>query len=297
MKKLIALFLGIHFFMTFLQAQMTSRIPKQESPLQSLDLSVNRVNYLHQYFPELNGAGMIISLKENRFDSLDLDLLGKKIPSASSDFRFATHATQMATILSGLGNTSKLGRGVAPKSWLSSTSFLNLFPEPIAYYRDAGISVQNHSYGLEVENFYGVEAAAYDKMVFENPGILHVFSAGNKDNDNEKIGPYEAVPDFANLTGTFKMAKNILTVGSVDAFLNPESGSSRGPAYDGRVKPELVAFGEGGTSGAAAIVSGVSILLQQAFWQQNGRLPSTALLRSILVNSADDLETPGPASK
>jgi len=46
---------------------------------------------------------------------------------------------------------------------------------------------------------------------------------------------------------------------------NVLSPSSRGPAYDGRVKPELVAFAEDGSSGAAAIVSGISLVAQQTY--------------------------------
>ena len=38
------------------------------------------------------------------------------------------------------------------------------------------------------------------------------------------------------------MAKNIITVGHIDSLGNVLSLSSRGPAYDGRIKPELVAF-------------------------------------------------------
>ena len=59
------------------------------------------------------------------------------------------------------------------------------------------------------------------------------------------------------------MAKNILTVGATDSFSIVAALSSKGPAHDGRVKPELVAFGEDGSSGAAALVSGTSLLLQQ----------------------------------
>lgn len=294
MKKIIATLIGTLSFTFFLKAQTQSRIPAQESPIETLDLSVNRVNYLHQYFPNLDGNGLIVSLKEYRFDSLDLDLLGKRIPSPFSAARVETHATQMATILGGHGNTFKTGKGVAPEVWFSSANFLNLNPEPLDYYLQSGVSVQNHSYGLGIENFYGAEAEAYDNMVYHNPTILHVFSAGNMGEATENMGPYAGVPNFANLTGTFKMAKNVLTVGAVDAFLKPESASSKGPAYDGRIKPELVAYGEDGTSGSAAIVSGLSVLLQQAYSLQYEQLPSVALLRSILINSADDLGTPGP---
>jgi hypothetical protein len=278
----------------FLQAQVKLRIPTQESPIEDLDLSVNRINYLHQYFPQLDGNGLIASIKEYRFDSLDLDLLGKLIPSSSSTARTENHSTQMATILGGRGNSFITGKGVAPEAWLSSTSFLNLSPEPLSYYEQAGIRVQNHSYGLGIENFYGLEAREYDDLVYNNPSLLQVFSAGNMGESTSDEGLYQGIPNYANLTGTFKMAKNVLTVGAVNDSLRVEERSSRGPAYDGRIKPELVAYGEDGTSGSAAIVSGVGILLQQAYLEQQGSFPSVALLRSILINSADDLLNPGP---
>lgn len=294
MKKKLAILISVLLITFLLKAQTDTRIPSLESPIEGLDLSVNRINYLHQYFPSLNGNGLIVSLKEYRFDSLDLDLLGKKVPSPFSTSRVDPHATQMATILGGHGNTFKTGQGVAPEVWFSSTSFLNLSPEPLSYYDQAGISVQNHSYGLGIENFYGLEAQEYDDLVFERPSLLQVFSAGNMGEATSDSGRYAGIPQFANLTGTFKMAKNVLTVGALDNTLQVEQRSSRGPAYDGRIKPELVAYGEDGTSGAAAIVSGVGALLQQAYLEQKGSFPSAALVRSILLNSADDLLQPGP---
>jgi len=74
----------------------------------------------------------------------------------------------------------------------------------------------------------------------------------------------------------------------MDSLGNILSPSSRGPAYDGRIKPELAAFAEDGSSGAAAIVSGISLVLQQAYKELNGDLPSAALVKAILLNSADD---------
>src|SRR5204863_2806673 len=66
----------------------------------------------------------------------------------------------------------------------------------------------------------------------------------------------------------------------------------RGPAYDGRLKPELVAFGEDGSSGAAALVSGTALLLQQLYKQITGVLPPNSLVKAILINSADDVGNP-----
>jgi hypothetical protein len=91
------------------------------------------------------------------------------------------------------------------------------------------------------------------------------------------------------------MAKNIITVGATDSFANVELLSSRGPAFDGRVKPELVAFGQDGSSGAAALVSGTAILIQQAFKNQHqDSLPPASLVKAALINGADELGSPGP---
>ena len=71
------------------------------------------------------------------------------------------------------------------------------------------------------------------------------------------------------------------------------TASSKGPAFDGRIKPELVAFGEDGSSGAAAMVSGSAALVQQAYKMQNGRVPSAASAKAVLLNSATDVATKG----
>jgi hypothetical protein len=82
-------------------------------------------------------------------------------------------------------------------------------------------------------------------------------------------------------------------VGAIDSFYQVSPLSSKGPAYDGRIKPELVAFGEDGSSGAAAMVSGSALLVQQAYKLKYGHMPSAAITKSILVNSADDVGTKG----
>jgi Subtilase family/Secretion system C-terminal sorting domain len=177
---------------------------------------------------------------------------------------------------------------------MQSVSFTNLMPEPDTYYNSQHISVQNHSYGTGIENFYGADAAAYDASVVNNPVLLHVFSSGNS-GTAASSGPYTGITGMANLTGSFKMAKNVLVVGAADSVSNIEALSSKGPAYDGRIKPELVAFGQDGSSGAAAIVSGIALLLQHAYKQQhNDSLPPAALVRAILINTADDAGPKGP---
>ncbi|HEY0355333.1 MAG TPA: S8 family peptidase, partial [Flavisolibacter sp.] len=123
---------------------------------------------------------------------------------------------------------------------------------------------------------------------------IHVFSSGNAGTSAATTGNYAGIQQFANLTGNFKQAKNILTVGSVDSAGQLMPLSSKGPAFDGRIKPELVAYGEDGSSGAAATVSGVALLLQHLYRNLNNVLPSSSLVKSILLNSADDISNPHP---
>ncbi|MEZ4827696.1 MAG: S8 family peptidase [Bacteroidia bacterium] len=271
-----------------------NRTPEGELSVSDFDLSVNEVDYLSSQFPDLDGSGMVFNLKESRYDSTDVDLAGRYIPTAQSTAFINVHATTIASMIAGAGNSYYTGKGVAPAAMHTSASFYNLLPEPRAYYDNYGISVQNHSYGIGVESYYGAEAAAYDHMIYHDGRLIHVFSAGNAGLSEAEEGPYAGLQGFANLTGNFKMAKNLLTVGSVDSFLTMETLSSHGPAHDGRVKPELVAYGEGGSSGAAGITSGVSLLIQQAYKQSHDSLPAAELVKAALLNGAQDLLTTGP---
>jgi hypothetical protein len=268
--------------------------PAEELQINTLDLSVNKINLLHSKSPLLNGNGLVVSIKENKPDTTDIDLTGRYIPNPLAATIINAHATIMATMAAGAGNSYYLGKGVAWGANITSSNFTNLLPDPDQNYTQNNITVQNHSYGVGIENFYGADAAAYDASALTNDKLLFVFSAGNSGTATPSTGNYAGMAGVANLTGSFKMAKNIITVGSVDSFSNVVAPSSKGPAYDGRIKPEMVAYGEDGSSGAAALVSGTSIVLQQAYKNNNGgSLPPSYLVKAILLNSADDVSTPG----
>ncbi len=260
--------------------------PTEELTTGYLDLSVNKLNYAQFRFPAIRGNNVIASVKEQQFDTTDIDYAGRYINSGAGAPAVTTHAAAMATALAGAGNTSPAARGAAPAALVTSTSFASLLPEADAYYGLFKISIQNHSYGTAPENYYGAEAAAYDQSVATNPELVHVFSAGNAGNA-AGTGTYTQLQGWSNLTGNFKTAKNVLVVGAIDSFYKVAAASSKGPAFDGRVKPELVAFGEDGSSGAAAIVSGTAALVQQAYRDKNNQLPPAALVKAVLLNSAD----------
>jgi hypothetical protein len=236
---------------------------------------------------------LAVSIKEQRPDTTDIDIKGRYVHTTLASPVGSGHATIMATIIAGAGNTFYEGKGGAPGSDVTSARFTTLLPEPDAAYQQYNISVQNHSYGTGIENYYGADAGAYDASVVTRSHLVHVFSAGNAGTSTSNNGTYAGIPGFANLTGSFKMAKDILTVGHTDSIAEILPLSSRGPSYDGRIKPELVAFGQDGSSGAAALVSGIALTLQQAYRNLYGSLPSSALIRSVLINSADDVHTAG----
>ncbi|HYK01594.1 MAG TPA: S8 family serine peptidase [Thermoanaerobaculia bacterium] len=107
-------------------------------------------------------------------------------------------------------------------------------------------------------------------------------------------------------------AKNIITVGSIvnnGTFSDISGFSSRGPAKDGRVKPDVVARGSSvlssiptnaygrlsGTSMATPVVSGVAALLVEQ-WRKtfNGASPTPAQLKALIIAGTDDMGNPGP---
>jgi Subtilase family len=115
------------------------------------------------------------------------------------------------------------------------------------------------------------------------------------------------------------VAKNILTVGSVGDLVggwtpgsNPQPSifSAYGPTDDGRIKPDLCANGElvysaaytspylsyNGTSQAAPSIVGSLGLLIELLQRYHGAgyQPPAALLKALMIHTADDILTVGP---
>lgn len=277
---------------------VADRRAQPEREIDGVDLGANRIWSVHALYPQLDGRGLTASVKEEPFDANDIDFAGRVLTGTVGGGSFSDHATIMATFIGGAGNSAPTGRGAAAQVRLASASYANLLPDDGAQLAANGVTVQNHSYGVAaVESYYGLEARAYDQQTRQYPALLHVFSSGNRGNQTSPAGsPYAAVAGVANLTGQFKQSKNTLSVGATDVLGRVAPLSSRGPAHDGRLKPEVVALGEAGTSDAAALVSGTAVLLQHAYRNQSGSgaLPSAALTKAVLINSADDVGRPGP---
>ena len=268
--------------------------PAEELGTPGFDLSANNLNIVHSRYPFATGEGMHVSIKEEYFDTTDIDLKGRFDNSPLASENITNHANFMATIIAGAGNSVYYAKGAAPGAFISSSSFEEVLPDDDLYYSQNNITVQNHSYGTLIDNHYGLNAVAFDKSANNDTSLLHVCSSGNTGDAAPTEGTYAGIAGFANLTGNFKMAKNIITVGATDTFGIPAALSSRGPAYDGRIKPDIAAFQKNGTSESAALVSGTAVLLQQLYKQKNNDILPSALARAVLINSADDVFNPGP---
>lgn len=256
------------------------------------DFSQHGLQAVQLRYPRLTGSGLTVSVKEQPFDTTDVDFRGRVVASSVFSQPFSDHANIMTTLLGGAGNTAATSRGVAGGVRLASSSFSRLGPDTLPDLQRLHISIQNHSYGVGVERFYGAEARAYDGQTALEPSLLHVFSSGNSGLEVPADGP--RIGSFATLTGEFKQAKNVLVVGGINTQTVLEARSSRGPTADGRIKPELVAYGNNGTSESAALVSGTAALLQQSYQDRHGSLPSSAWVKACLIASAQDVGTPGP---
>ncbi|AYN04755.1 S8 family serine peptidase [Flavobacterium sp. 140616W15] len=277
-KKIIDEIIGLSSVSSISQESLQ---PKGESKIIDQNFSINYINKAHANFSLLTGENQIVSIKDDFFDLNDIDLLSKHIPSAAQSATVSSHATAMATIISGLGNSSVLGKGVAQKTKIQSSDFLNIYPDEVATLQ--GATTQNHSYGTVIENFYGSLANAYDSQLFLNTDLTHCFSSGNS-----------GLEGYKSITGNFKQSKNSILLGCIDHNEVVMPFSSKGPAYDGRIKPELVAFSTQGTSNSTALVTGIITLMKQHYKTINNTSLSNALTKAILINSAKDLGNIGP---
>lgn len=190
---------------------------------------------------------------------------------------------------------------------------------------------------------YNTQARDSDSLAYNLPYYLVFRSAGNKRTDNPSSGQSVALSPGSSTVvtydsslhpkgdGTYRagyetigydaLAKNVITIGSVtDAVTsglrdpskaNSSSFSSWGPTDDGRIKPDLVANGDGvysplnGSNSAYGTLSGTSMsspnaagtaaqLVEEYRRLFPGSDMRSSTLKALLLHTADDRGNPGP---
>ncbi|HVM06405.1 MAG TPA: S8 family serine peptidase [Acidimicrobiales bacterium] len=286
----------------------------------------------------VNGNGVTVAVCDTGIDTNDpmtvhadlagrlafvVDSAGAAVVGADTD----GHGTHVAGIVAGDGDSSDvdpqgflLGQGVAPSADVGLIALGGTVAARVQQAALQGADVMNNSWAMNGPNYsaddrtvdLGVRDA--DPTATDQTPLVIVFSAGNSGS-----GP-----------GTVtKNPKNAILVGNSlngrPGEMNPNddirglaTGSSRGPATDGRMLPTVVAPGTdiistyspvgfrsgpytdtggtlhpvhapmSGTSMASPHVAGSAALLID-WWRQtrNGKTPSPALLKALMVSSTE----------
>jgi hypothetical protein len=254
---------------------------------------------------QLDGSGVRVMVRDDGWVGPHIDFQGRLTNDTYNDI--GTHGDGVSGVLTGAGNYDPVVTGMAPGSQLFVINYQpDFLDNTLDYHQQQGVVITNSSYSNGCNAGYTIEAQVVDKQLFENRSLLHVFSAGNS--NNQDCG-YGAGNQWGNVTGGHKIGKNAFTVANLRIDGTLETSSSRGPTRDRRMKPEISARGTnqlstapdngilvfGGTSAAAPGIAGICALLYQAYKQFNqGVNPESALIKAAVMNTATDIGTPGP---
>ena len=210
-----------------------------------------------------NGDGVTICVSEGgTVDFQNLNYKGRSTELSSG--ANGGHKVGVSLRQAGGGNTRPTDRGVA---WgadfvsASGTSYAD-------YFNNNSVRFTNHSYGWGVGGGYNSGARDRDLFVTNYPEGSVLYSAGNNGNSTG-YAPY-SFSGWGNITGSTKQGKNYFTCASVDRYDSPSGFSSLGPAYDGRLFPQITIEGAGGTSHAAPKTTGSMGVLSNVYSNYNG---------------------------
>ncbi len=113
-----------------------------------------------------------------------------------------------------------------------------------------GARISNNSWGAPVSGAYNADSQAYDRLVrdaqptgstFPAPGnqeLVIVFAAGNSGSGAQTVGSPATAKNVITAGGSQNVRPGVSDATNADAMY---TSSSRGPAADGRYKPDLIA--------------------------------------------------------
>lgn len=256
------------------------------------------------------GEGIGVLCRDDGAVGPHIDFQGRAFGSVGNNGN-NTHGDGVSGIMAGAGNLNPEYRGMAAGSDLHIVNYAPNFLDgaTTSLINDGTVQITNSSYSNGCNAGYTSITQTVDNQSIDLPEVLHVFSAGNSNNNNCGYG---AGSQWGNITGGHKQGKNVIATANV--FYDGElvSSSSRGPAHDGRIKPDITANGQnqistapnngyltfGGTSGAAPGIAGISAQLYQAYMETNGgAMPNSGLIKATLMNTANDYGNVGPDFK
>lgn len=310
------------------------------------DFTPGTPSYVNQL--GFDGSGVVVAVADSGLNIGDAETMHPDLRGRVDAFLFYGeledasdghgHGTHVTGIIAGDGATGEkdeqghlYGMGVAPRSHIVAqrifddlggyTLLDNDFQRLVREAMENGATIGSNSWGDESQGRYDISAAEFDALVRDGNNLLAgdqpyilEFSAGNSGPGSRTIN-------------SPAVAKNVIATGASEndrtEFILYASGSevmadfsSRGPAEDGRIKPDIVAPGtwiaslqsyaatdenawggisanyqyQGGTSQAGPHASGAAAVFVQYYRETHGGLtPSPALVKAALINSAWDM--------
>lgn len=272
-------------------------LPEPPAELEIEDeMTTTRGAFINGYYNlnGLTGDGVTIAVNEGGIiDSIYDPDFKNRLDRSLENGNVSGHKTGVSWRMSSAGNINPIHRGQAwgATHMSGGINFTNAAA--------ANVTIVNNSFGygcIPTGPSYNAGAATNDFLVRTNSRFMITYSCGNI--GGSTCSNYGAGPGWGNITGLVKSAKNIFAVGSMNTDDQLTGFSSRGPAMDGRILPDITAAGPGGTSHASPNLAGVNALLTEAYRNENNTAwPNTGLIKAIILNTADDIENPGPDYK
>ena len=302
------------------------------------------VNRVHGF----DGAGLTVGMMEGRLLPLPPDqhpdMTQRVIADSTGTPQFDEHNLEVAGIMVGDGSLDATNQGFLPQAVLvdygafafPATSLHRYlgFPRQAREHLDAVVFNYSNGPGDNCNRLgeYRKEGRHHDRSVYE-VGISVVRAVGNTRGESGVLAldPDDPDPDLAERAAKHgpcrhdnldslphPVPKNDIAVGNWNLATDAlDSTSAVGPAEDGRLKPDLVAPGDGvmtttvdeasgdftyrqfsGTSAAAPVVSGIVGQVMDAF--QNATVARTPVdvppstVKAILLHTARDVGPWGP---
>ena len=289
--------------------------PAEKEDLRGRSLHrVNQVNNNNLGIRNYTGEGITMVCRDDGAIFNHTDFHGRLNQDFVGPDR-GNHGDGVAGIMAGSGNIEPDNQGMAYGSTLYTTDYNSGFQENTLFLfgvHDAIIT--NSSYSNGCNSGYTATTRVVDQQLFDNPSLIHVFSAGNSgtgtvNQNNEPVDcGYGAGLTWGNITGGHKIGKNAIATANVDYRGIIETSSSRGPSADGRIKPDIAANGHNhvstdddfqyrnfsGTSGASPVVAGVLGVMHEAYELNYGERARSALLKAMILNTGNDFGNKGP---
>ncbi|MDP2422826.1 MAG: S8 family serine peptidase [Bacteroidales bacterium] len=254
-----------------------------------------------------DGTGVRVMLQDDGIIGPHIDYQGR-VPMQYMSNNSGDHGDHCAGIIMSAGNLDSRLKGMAPGAllYVYNASGLPGYSALSTTYISPGIRITSLSYSDGCNTGYTTRARDMDQQMRIYPKLMHVFSAGN---EGAADCGYGAGATWGNITGGHKAGKNVIAVANLSLIDVLSGSSSRGPAKDGRIKPEIGAKGtsvnstsnpnryvvKSGTSMACPGVSGTLAQLYHAYKELNNQAePMGGLMKALIMNTADDIGNLGP---